>query len=121
MVRFWYCDNRDPDETEGRGRRKILPLPVDEFLSRLLEDVPPPGLQTVRPYGLALWRPLFHRFSPAPWACPVANPPQATENRPCWRLPEARASGTNFLGHLLDRPVQALDQSRDFGSEKWWR
>ena len=52
VVRFWYCDNRDPDETEGRGRRKILPLPVDEFLSRLLEHVPPPGLQTVRPYGL---------------------------------------------------------------------
>jgi hypothetical protein len=52
MVRFWYCDNRDPDETEGRGRRKILPLPVDTFLARLLEHVPPPGLQTVRPYGL---------------------------------------------------------------------
>jgi hypothetical protein len=52
VVRFWYCDNRDPDETEGRGRRKILSLPVDTFLARLLEHVPPPGLQTVRPYGL---------------------------------------------------------------------
>ncbi len=39
--------------TSGRpGRRKILPLPVDQFLARLLEHVPPPGLQTVRAYGL---------------------------------------------------------------------
>ena len=52
MVRFWYRDNRDEDEAEGRGRRKILALPVDEFLARLLEHVPPPRLQTVRPYGL---------------------------------------------------------------------
>ena len=52
VVRFWYCDNRDQDETEGRGRRKILSLPVATFLARLLEHVPPPGLQTVRPYGL---------------------------------------------------------------------
>ena len=52
VVRFWYRDNRDQDEEEGNGRRKILPLPVDEFLARLLEHVPPPGMQTVRPYGL---------------------------------------------------------------------
>jgi hypothetical protein len=52
VVRFWYRDNRDQDEAEGRGRRKLLRLPVDEFLARLLEHVPPPGLQTVRPYGL---------------------------------------------------------------------
>jgi len=52
VVRFWYRDNRDQEEAEGRGRRKILPLPVDEFLARLLEHVPPPGMQTVRPYGL---------------------------------------------------------------------
>ncbi len=31
VVRFWYRDNRDEDEAEGRGRRKILALPVDEF------------------------------------------------------------------------------------------
>jgi hypothetical protein len=52
VVRFWYRDNRDEDEAEGRGRRKILALPVDEFLARLLEHVPPPRLQTVRAYGL---------------------------------------------------------------------
>ena len=52
VVRFWYRDNREQDEAEGRGRPKILALPVDEFLARLLEHVPPPGMQTVRPYGL---------------------------------------------------------------------
>ena len=51
-VRFRYRDNQDPDETDGRGRRKVLPLPVDVFLQRLLEHVPPPNLQMVRPYGL---------------------------------------------------------------------
>ena len=51
VVRFHYRDNRDQDE-EGCGKRKILPLPVDEFLARVLEHVPPPGLQTVRSYGL---------------------------------------------------------------------
>lgn len=52
VVRFWYRDNRDRDEGETRGRRKILSLAVDQFLARLLEHVPPPGLQTVRAYGL---------------------------------------------------------------------
>lgn len=52
VVRFWYCDNRDPDETEGHGRRKILPLPINKFLSQLLKHVPPPKLQTIRPYNL---------------------------------------------------------------------
>lgn len=55
VVRFWYQDNRkqgDSDEHDGRGRRKLLPLPVGEFLRRLLEHVPPPSLQTVRGYGL---------------------------------------------------------------------
>ena len=36
----------------GRGRRRVVALPVDEFLGRLLEHVPPAGMQTVRPYGL---------------------------------------------------------------------
>src|SRR5450759_2000026 len=47
-----YRDNRDKDPEDGRGRRKILPLPVDKFLTRLLEHVPPPHLQAVRAYGL---------------------------------------------------------------------
>ena len=52
VVRFRYRDNRDRDESDGRGRAKTLRLPVDQFLQRLLEHVPPPSLQTVRPYGL---------------------------------------------------------------------
>ena len=36
----------------GGGRRKVACLDVDEFLSRLLEHVPPPNMQTVRGYGL---------------------------------------------------------------------
>ena len=51
VVRFSYRDNRDRDGS-GQGKRKTLLLPVDEFLSRLLEHVPPPNLQTVRGYGL---------------------------------------------------------------------
>jgi hypothetical protein len=35
-----------------RGRRETMSLEVDEFLSRLLEHVPPSGLHTVRGYGL---------------------------------------------------------------------
>ena len=47
------CRSRDADEgTAHRGRRRIVRLPVDEFLARLLEHVPPPDMQTVRPYGL---------------------------------------------------------------------
>lgn len=30
----------------------MVHLPVDEFLARLLEHVPPTDMQTVRPYGL---------------------------------------------------------------------
>jgi Putative transposase len=40
VVRFRYRDNRDKDPEEGRGRRKILPLSADQFLSRLLEHAP---------------------------------------------------------------------------------
>jgi hypothetical protein len=35
-----------------RGRRRIVAVPVDQFLARLLEHVPPAEMQTVRPYGL---------------------------------------------------------------------
>ena len=40
------------DESEGRGKRKTVNLDVDTFLARVLEHVPPPGFQAVRPYGL---------------------------------------------------------------------
>jgi hypothetical protein len=50
-VTFRYADNQDPD-AQGRGRRKLLPLSVEDFLQRWLLHVPPPGLQVVRAYGL---------------------------------------------------------------------
>jgi hypothetical protein len=47
------CREREADEGGGGGgRRRIVRLPVDEFLARLLEHVPPSDMQTVRPYGL---------------------------------------------------------------------
>lgn len=50
-VTFRYADNQDPD-AQGRGKRKLLPLSVEDFLQRWLLHVPPPGLQVVRAYGL---------------------------------------------------------------------
>jgi hypothetical protein len=50
-VTFRYADNQDPDG-QGRGRRNLLTLKVEEFLQRWLWHVPPPGLQVVRSYGL---------------------------------------------------------------------
>jgi hypothetical protein len=50
-VTFWYTDNQDPDG-RGRGKRKLLPLSVEDFLQRWLLHVPPPGLQVVRAYGV---------------------------------------------------------------------
>jgi hypothetical protein len=50
-VTFRYADNQDLD-AQGRGRRKLLPLSVADFLPCWLLHVPPPGLQVVRAYGL---------------------------------------------------------------------
>jgi hypothetical protein len=50
-VTFWYADNQEPD-AQGRGTRKPLTLTAEEFLTRLLTHVPPPGLQVVRSLGL---------------------------------------------------------------------
>jgi hypothetical protein len=47
------CRERSGDGTEtDRGRRRIVSVPVDQFLARFLEHVPPEDLQLVRPYGL---------------------------------------------------------------------
>ena len=52
QVTFRYRDNSDKNPRTGRGKLKIKKLPVDEFLSRLWQHVPPPGMQTVRAWGL---------------------------------------------------------------------
>ena len=44
-VSFWYRDHRD-------GRKKLLSLTPDEFLSRWFEHVPPRGMRTIRRSGL---------------------------------------------------------------------
>lgn len=51
IVTFRYEDHRDLDPA-GRPRPKDLPLPVEEFVRRLLTHVPVPGLQMVRSFGL---------------------------------------------------------------------
>jgi hypothetical protein len=50
-VTLRYADNQDPD-AQGRGKRKLLTLAVEDFLQRWLLHVPPPGLPVVRAYGL---------------------------------------------------------------------
>jgi hypothetical protein len=50
-VTFRYADNQDPD-ARGRGRRQLRTLTGEEFWQRGLFQVPPPGLQVVRSYGL---------------------------------------------------------------------
>jgi hypothetical protein len=50
-VRFRYKDNRDVDERR-RPKQKTMSLPVDQFLTRLLQHVPPSGMHMVRSYGL---------------------------------------------------------------------
>jgi hypothetical protein len=50
VVRIRFRD-RDADEGSG-GRRRMVRLPVDEFLARLLGHVPSTDMQTVRAYRL---------------------------------------------------------------------
>ena len=50
-VVFRYGDFRQADAT-GRPKAKVMRLTVDEFLARLLQHVPPPGMKMVRSYGL---------------------------------------------------------------------
>ena len=50
-VTFRYADNQDPDE-QGRGKRKELPLSIEDFLQRWLLHVPPSGFAVVRAYGV---------------------------------------------------------------------
>ncbi len=50
-IRFRYKNNHDKDE-KGRGKTGIMELAPERFIGRLLRHIPPPGLQTVRSYGL---------------------------------------------------------------------
>jgi hypothetical protein len=50
-VAFRYGDFREADAA-GKPKTKVMRLSVAEFLERLLQHVPPPGLKMVRSYGL---------------------------------------------------------------------
>ncbi len=50
-VAFRYGDFREAD-AGGRPKAKVMRLAVGEFLGRLLQHVPPPGMKMVRSYGL---------------------------------------------------------------------
>ncbi len=51
-ITFRYRDNRELDPCTGRARQKMIQMSVDEFLTRLLQHIPPKGLQTIRSWGL---------------------------------------------------------------------
>jgi len=51
-VTFEYYDNKERAEVGGKGKKKKLTLPVDEFIRRWLSHVLPAGYQRIRYYGL---------------------------------------------------------------------
>jgi hypothetical protein len=83
-VTFRYVDNQDLD-AQGRGTRKLMTLPVAEFLQRWLWHVPPPGLQVVRAYGLYApsKRAALAQSRQALGQAPMAMPPALDWQRYC--------------------------------------
>ncbi len=78
QVSFRYRDHREADADSGRGRTKLLAVAAGEFVRRVLEHVPPPGMHTVRSWGLYassrrgdLARARTALGQPAPAASPV--------------------------------------------------
>jgi len=51
-VTFEYYDNRERAEVGGKGKKKKLTLPVEEFIRRWVNHVLPAGYQRIRYYGL---------------------------------------------------------------------
>jgi hypothetical protein len=106
VVRFHYRDNRDVDQDSGRGRRKVLALPAAQFLARLLEHVPPKGLQTVRGYGLYAnnqrARLAAARRQVGQGPLPAAAPP-LTWQAFCARLGHPEAGHCPVCGAALER------------------
>ena len=51
QVAFRYHDNGDRT-ADGQGKRKLMTLPVSDFMQRVLLHVPAPRMQVVRFYGL---------------------------------------------------------------------
>jgi hypothetical protein len=113
QVRFRVRDYRDLDE-RGRPHCKPVSLPIEEFIRRLLEHVPPPGMQTVRSYGLyangqgeelARCRELLGQ--------PPAEPPEAlTAEKALLRLPKAELETCPKCGRLATL-ISPLPTTRD--------
>jgi hypothetical protein len=51
-VTFEYYENKERAEVGGKGKKKKLTLPVDEFIRRWLSHVLPPDFKRIRYYGL---------------------------------------------------------------------
>jgi hypothetical protein len=51
-VTFRYSENHT-QAAEASGRQQQMPLPIGDFLQRVLQHVPPPGTQVVRSWGLS--------------------------------------------------------------------
>ncbi len=112
-VTFRMRDYRDLDDG-GRPRTKPITLSIDEFIKRLLEHVPPPGMQTVRGYGLyannkgeelARCRELLGQ--------PPAEPPEAlTAEQALLRLPKAELETCPKCGRPATQ-ISLLPSTRD--------
>ncbi|HEV8713854.1 MAG TPA: IS91 family transposase [Candidatus Binatia bacterium] len=103
-VTFRYADNQDPD-AQGRGRRKLLPLSVEDFLQRWLLHVPPPGLQVVRAYGLyaPTKRAALAQGRQALGQGPLAAPPALDWQRYCAQRGERHPECCPVCGQRLIR------------------
>lgn len=94
------------DAESGRGRREETSLTVDEFLSRLLEHVPPKGFKTVRGFGLYVnnrrerLNAARAALDQAPVPHPLPSPP--TWQEICARMGKPEAAHCPHCGALLE-------------------
>lgn len=100
----WFTYRHGSDGEGGRGRRSVMRLPVDAFLSRLLEHVPPKGFQVVRGYGLYAGskRADLNAARAACGQAPVCDPlPTVTWQELCVRLGHPDAGRCPVCGQQL--------------------
>ncbi len=110
-VTFRYADNQDLD-AQGRGKRKLLPLSVADFLQRWLLHVPPPGLQVVRAYGLyaPTKRGALAQSRHALGQAPLAIPPALDWQRYCAQRGPQHPECCPVCGQRLIRTAVVLPE-----------
>lgn len=110
-VTFRYADNQDPD-AQGRGKRKLLPLAVEDFLQRWLLHVPLPGLQVVRAYGLyaPTKRAALGQCRQALGQAPLEVPPALDWQTYCARRGELHPECCPVCGQRLIRTAAVAPQ-----------